>query len=126
MAGRDPRRAPGEHISLPSNAAADVDAYFEYRAYEKQPVFLLHVVFVGFFFVFADRIVGDDDGGKLFTPEEYEQYKKQVLPMVRIVRVVLCSFRKLVLISKSKLARRVFRTMNLVSSKGMLKYLYVQ
>ena len=79
-----------------------------------------------FFFVFADRIVGDDDGGKLFTPEEYEQYKKQVLPMVRIVRVVLCSFRKLVLISKSKLARRVFRTMNLVSSKGMLKYLYVQ
>ncbi|XP_018097629.1 protein FAM221A isoform X1 [Xenopus laevis] len=25
--------------------------------------------------------VGDDDGGKLFTPEEYEQYKKTVLPM---------------------------------------------
>ena len=27
------------------------------------------------------RIVGDDDGGKLFTPEEYEEYKKKVLPM---------------------------------------------
>ncbi len=34
MAGRGPRRAPGEYINLPSNAAADVDAYFEYRAYE--------------------------------------------------------------------------------------------
>ncbi len=32
MAGRGPRRAPGEYINLPSNAAADVDAYFEYRA----------------------------------------------------------------------------------------------
>ena len=27
------------------------------------------------------RIVGDDDGGKLFTPEEYEEYKKKVLPI---------------------------------------------
>ncbi|KAG8443010.1 hypothetical protein GDO86_011723 [Hymenochirus boettgeri] len=27
------------------------------------------------------RIVGEDDGGKLFTPEEYEEYKKTVLPM---------------------------------------------
>ncbi|NXN90821.1 F221A protein, partial [Rhinopomastus cyanomelas] len=27
------------------------------------------------------RIVGDDDGGKLFTPEEYEEYKKKVLPV---------------------------------------------
>ncbi|XP_053121887.1 protein FAM221A isoform X3 [Hemicordylus capensis] len=26
-------------------------------------------------------IVGEDDGGKLFTPEEYEQYKKKVLPI---------------------------------------------
>jgi hypothetical protein len=32
MAGRGPGRAPGEHINLHSNAAADVDAYFEYRA----------------------------------------------------------------------------------------------
>lgn len=32
MAGRGPGRAPGEYINLPSNAAADVDAYFEYRA----------------------------------------------------------------------------------------------
>ena len=28
-------------------------------------------------------IVGDDDGGALFSPEEYENYKKQVLPMVK-------------------------------------------
>nr|XP_008534088.1 PREDICTED: protein FAM221A-like [Equus przewalskii] len=27
------------------------------------------------------RIVGEDDGGKLFTPEEYEEYKRKVLPM---------------------------------------------
>ncbi|KAB0397672.1 hypothetical protein E2I00_002855, partial [Balaenoptera physalus] len=26
-------------------------------------------------------IVGEDDGGKLFTPEEYEEYKRKVLPM---------------------------------------------
>ncbi|CAF1099382.1 unnamed protein product [Adineta ricciae] len=58
MAGSGRGRAPGEYISLPPNAAAHVDAYFEYRA-----------------------IVGDDDGGKLFTPEEYEEYKKRVLPM---------------------------------------------
>ncbi len=37
---------------------------------------------IEFLFVFPS-IVGDDDGGKVFTPEEYEQYKKQVLPMVR-------------------------------------------
>ena len=36
MAGGGPRRAPGEHITLPSNAAADVDAYFEYRAYARE------------------------------------------------------------------------------------------
>lgn len=24
--------------------------------------------------------MGDDDGGKLFTPEEYEEYKRRVLP----------------------------------------------
>ncbi|XP_073437520.1 protein FAM221A isoform X1 [Dendrobates tinctorius] len=29
----------------------------------------------------SDRIVGEDDGGKIFTPEEYEAYKKTVLPM---------------------------------------------
>ena len=28
------------------------------------------------------RIVGEDDGGELFTPEEYENYKKKVLPKV--------------------------------------------
>ncbi len=32
MAGRGRGRAPGEYISLPPNAAAHVDAYFEYRA----------------------------------------------------------------------------------------------
>ncbi len=33
----------------------------------------------------ACRIVGDDDGGELFTPEQYEEYKKEVLPMVGIL-----------------------------------------
>jgi hypothetical protein len=33
-------------------------------------------------FDFSNRIVGDDDGGKLFTPEEYDEYKRRVLPMV--------------------------------------------
>eukprot|EP00071_Canis_lupus_P023513 XP_013974689.1 protein FAM221A isoform X3 [Canis lupus familiaris] len=47
-----------ERLTLPSGGAAAVDDYLEYR-----------------------RIVGDDDGGKLFTPEEYEEYKKKVLPM---------------------------------------------
>ncbi|CAF3981477.1 unnamed protein product, partial [Adineta steineri] len=58
MAGSGQRRAPGEYINLPSHAAADVDAYFEYRA-----------------------IVGDDDGGRVFSPQEYEEYKRRVLPM---------------------------------------------
>ena len=26
------------------------------------------------------RIVGDDDGGILFTPEQYEAYKKKIIP----------------------------------------------
>ncbi|XP_022359105.1 protein FAM221A isoform X2 [Enhydra lutris kenyoni] len=47
-----------EPLTLPSGSAAAVDEYLEYR-----------------------RIVGEDDGGKLFTPEEYEEYKKRVLPM---------------------------------------------
>lgn len=45
------------HLRLDRSAASAVDAYFEYRS-----------------------IVGDDDNGKLFTPEEYEAYKKKVLP----------------------------------------------
>ena len=28
-----------------------------------------------------DRIVGNDDGGKLFTPKEYEAYKQKVIPI---------------------------------------------
>ena len=72
------RRAPGEYISLPSNAAAHVDAYFEYRAWDKWTIrenFNNNIL--------LSSIVGDDDGGNLFTPEEYENYKKQVLPMVK-------------------------------------------
>nr|XP_023400117.1 LOW QUALITY PROTEIN: protein FAM221A [Loxodonta africana] len=47
-----------ERLTLPPGGAAAVDEYLEYR-----------------------RIVGEDDGGKLFTPEEYEEYKRKVLPM---------------------------------------------
>ncbi|KAK3097846.1 hypothetical protein FSP39_013755 [Pinctada imbricata] len=46
------------HLKFGGNAAASVDAYAEYK-----------------------RIVGDDDGGVLFTPEQYEAYKKRVLPI---------------------------------------------
>lgn len=45
------------HLKFGGNAGASVDEYLEYR-----------------------RIVGDDDGGKMFTPEEYEEYKKKVIP----------------------------------------------
>ncbi|XP_075413687.1 protein FAM221A isoform X1 [Tenrec ecaudatus] len=46
-----------ERLTLPAGGAEAVDEYLEYR-----------------------RIVGEDDGGKLFTPEEYEEYKRKVLP----------------------------------------------
>ena len=36
---------------------------------------------------FCCRIVGDDDGGVMFTPEQYEAYKKKVLPMVGLIVV---------------------------------------
>ncbi len=48
MAGRARGRAPGEYINLPSNAAADVDAYFEYRAY-KIKILNIHLTFSSFF-----------------------------------------------------------------------------
>jgi len=56
MANRGP---PGDRIHLGPNAARSIDEYWEYT-----------------------RIVGNDDGGKTFTPEEYEKYKREVLPMV--------------------------------------------
>ncbi|XP_039977353.1 protein FAM221A isoform X3 [Xiphias gladius] len=46
-----------ETIYLDKSALKAVDEYLEYR-----------------------RIVGDDDGGRLFTPEQYEEYKRTVLP----------------------------------------------
>ncbi|XP_067929613.1 protein FAM221A-like [Watersipora subatra] len=45
------------HMKFGNNAGASVDAYLEYK-----------------------RIVGDDDGGVMFTDEQYEDYKKRVLP----------------------------------------------
>ncbi|XP_006832345.1 PREDICTED: protein FAM221A [Chrysochloris asiatica] len=47
-----------ERLTLPPGGAEAIDEYLEYR-----------------------RIVGEDDGGKLFTPEEFEEYKRKVLPM---------------------------------------------
>ena len=35
------------------------------------------------------RIVGDDDGGTMFTPDQYEDYKRRVLPMVCVL-LYLC------------------------------------
>lgn len=51
--------APGDRIHLGKDAAKHIDAYFEYS-----------------------KIVGNDDNGVPFTPQEYERYKKEVLPMV--------------------------------------------
>uniref|UniRef100_A0A668A2S4 Protein FAM221A n=1 Tax=Myripristis murdjan TaxID=586833 RepID=A0A668A2S4_9TELE len=46
-----------ERVCLDKSALKAVDDYVEYR-----------------------RIVGDADGGKLFSPEQYEEYKRKVLP----------------------------------------------
>ncbi|KAJ8371523.1 hypothetical protein AAFF_G00307600 [Aldrovandia affinis] len=46
-----------ERLYFDRDASAAVDEYLEYR-----------------------RIVGEDDGGRTFTPEEYEEYKRKVLP----------------------------------------------
>ncbi|XP_035038624.1 protein FAM221A [Hippoglossus stenolepis] len=46
-----------ERISLDKSALEAVDEYCEYR-----------------------RIVGDDDGGRLMSPEQYEEYKRTVVP----------------------------------------------
>ncbi|KAI3358480.1 hypothetical protein L3Q82_014903, partial [Scortum barcoo] len=46
-----------ERTCLDKSALKAMDDYWEYR-----------------------RIVGDDDEGKLFTPEQYEEYKRKVLP----------------------------------------------
>jgi len=43
------------HIKADSSASSNVDAYYEYR-----------------------MIVGDDDKGKMFSPHEYESYKKKM------------------------------------------------
>lgn len=53
------RDQPSDRVNLPRSAASHVDAYFEYN-----------------------KIVGNDDGGVPFSPEEYEKYKREVLPMV--------------------------------------------
>lgn len=52
------RASEDGRLIIQREGCAHIDAYLEYR-----------------------RIVGDDDGGRLFTPEEYEEYKKRVLPM---------------------------------------------
>lgn len=45
------------HLKFDGSKAKAVDEYLEYK-----------------------RIVGEDDGGKMFTPEEFEEYKKKMLP----------------------------------------------
>ncbi|XP_074981892.1 protein FAM221A isoform X1 [Caretta caretta] len=47
-----------ERLRVQAGGAAAVDEYLDYR-----------------------RIVGDDDRGKLFTPEQYEEYKRKMLPI---------------------------------------------
>ena len=72
------------NLQFGHNAGASVDAYLEYRRWVQNvelhfQVFLQITCFKNTFLV---RIVGDDDGGKLFTPEEYEEYKRKVVPGV--------------------------------------------
>ncbi|KAK0068340.1 protein FAM221A [Biomphalaria pfeifferi] len=55
------------NLTLGANAAQSVDDYLEYR-----------------------RIVGDDDGGQLFTQDEYEAYKKKVIPQRIKNRLYTC------------------------------------
>ncbi|XP_068431862.1 protein FAM221A isoform X1 [Clinocottus analis] len=57
-----------EKIYLNESALQAVDDYWEYT-----------------------RIVGDDDGGQLFTPEEYEEYKRKLLPQ-RVKNRLFVSF----------------------------------
>ena len=38
------------------------------------------------------RIVGNDDGGVPFTPEQYENYKREVLPMVLKISFLFVCF----------------------------------
>ncbi|CAG5890923.1 unnamed protein product, partial [Menidia menidia] len=54
-----------ETVHLDQSALKAVDDYWEYKRFVPT---LINV------------IVGDDDGGKLFTPEQYEEYKRRVLP----------------------------------------------
>ncbi len=46
------------------------------------------------FYTSFHSIVGDDDEGKVFTPQEYEEYKKSVLPMVmNLLEIFLLDYR---------------------------------
>ncbi|KAK7098130.1 protein FAM221A-like [Littorina saxatilis] len=54
----DPPNARQYGIKVDKSNAAAIDAYVEYH-----------------------RIVGDDDGGVMMSPEEYEAYKRKVIPM---------------------------------------------
>ncbi|CAL1547803.1 unnamed protein product [Lymnaea stagnalis] len=55
------------NLKFGGTSGASVDAYLEYR-----------------------RIVGDDDGGQMFTPEEYEAYKRKVIPQRIKNRLYTC------------------------------------
>ena len=41
---------------------------------------------------FILSVVGEDDGGVLFTPDQYETYKEKVLPMVSFTVYICLSF----------------------------------
>ena len=74
------RGASGEHVSFGADAGKHVDAYWEYT-----------------------RIVGSDDGGVPFTPEQYENYKREVLPMAEFFKNKLKN-----LVLKSKKLKKNF------------------
>ncbi|KAL3843152.1 hypothetical protein ACJMK2_021103 [Sinanodonta woodiana] len=55
------------HLKIDGSNAKAVDEYLEYH-----------------------RIVGEDDGGTPFSPEEYEEYKQKILPMRMKNRLYTC------------------------------------
>ncbi len=63
-------------IKVTSDQAKAVEEYAIYKKYTKT-----------FYYHKSQRIVGDDDKGRTFSPAEFEAYKRRVFPMVTSVRV---------------------------------------
>jgi hypothetical protein len=70
-----------EKLVVSSEAQAGIDAYIEYRNIVGSSICICSILTFLIFFSASISFPGDDDGGKLFTPAEYETYKRRVAPM---------------------------------------------